>query len=409
MKNAASFRITSLTCFYFSIVCLLPFFHTWSWLPAVTTILILVFSLIAAHVKPPAIRLLLSVFPFAAAVYACLVPKDYILAVICALPAVMSAILLAVGSDATPLYRFRREFYVFVLLSVLITAMSVNPLLFSWPTFVYLGACMIFGILMLRAGRAGQTSSFRWQLGSAGLFLLPVAASAIVGVGLMLGFDWLVKWLAPFFYDEGVEAVRTSPSPIYVDSNLHSKVEFAESQSTAVPLLLETDPPKGDIHIRNSTLNWIWIAIGVFVIAACALLIYFLTRSKDKDLTEQEKLDLSLENEVTSFFSLRKNDIPEDDFNRAKIRELYRRYLQYLRTRGVAIVPSETTIEISDSAASVTKDDTELRTIYRLSRYDRETPITDEDVKFAEESFLRLTAAPKEDDPSAPPEKTETV
>ncbi len=408
MKNAASFRITAFACFYFSFICLLPFFHTWSWYPAVTVLLILVFSMLAVHVKPVALRLLLSVFPFAPAVYAIWVPGDYIMAALCAIPAVMNAVVLTAGRDTPPLYRCRREFYVLVLICALLSIASFNPLIFGWPTFVYIGGCMISGILMLRAGRAGQVASFRWQAGNTGLFLLPVAASAIVGVGLMFGFDYLVKWLAQFFYDEGVEAVHTSPSPIYVDTVI--RVDQSEMPvSTAVPLPLETNAPGTVINIRSKGFDWRWIAIGVILVAACAVLIYILTRSKDKNLSEQEKLDLSLERDVSSIPAFRRGDMSEDDFNRAKIRELYRRYLDYLRSRGVRILPSETTRDISGAAVSVTEDDTELRTIYRISRYEHETPVTDEDVKRAEEQYLRLISYRPEESSPEPADAPKTT
>ena len=164
-----------------------------------------------------------------------------------------------------------------------------------------------------------------------------------------------------------------------------------------MPVPLETNAPNRDANIRAYILDWRWIAIGVILIAACVLLIYFLTRKKKSDLTKQEELDLSLEREIANAFSIRRNDMPEDDFNRAKVRELYRRYMQYLRSRGITIIPSETTHDISDSALSVTDDDTALRTVYRLSRYDRDAAITDEDVKFAEECYLRLVSYQKED------------
>lgn len=399
MKNAASYRITSFTCFYFAFVCLFPYFRTWNWLPAIAAALILVFSMIGSHIDPWPLRVLSSIVPFAPSAYAAFVPNDYIMAVLLAVPALFSVVMLTAGRDLPPLYRLRHEFYVLAGICFLALVSSFNPLLYSVPTFIYIGGCMLFSILELRAARAGQVGSVRWQAGNAGFFLLPVVISAAVGVGLMFGFDYLVSWLAQFFHDEGIEAVRTSPSPIYVDHAIRVDPPAA-GVSTAVPEPLETDPPKWTVNLRNHGFDWRWIVIGVILIAACAVLIYFLTRGKNKELTAQEELDLSLEREISNLFSLRKSEIPEDDFNRAKVRELYRRYLQYLRSCGVTIIPSETTHDISDSASSVIDDDTALRTVYRLSRYDRETPITDEDVKFAEECYLRLVS-PKKDGDSA--------
>ena len=380
MKNASSYRITAITCLYFAVI---------------------LFSMIGAHVKPLPLRVLLSLVPFAPAAYAAFALQDYIMAAILAAPAVFCFITLVFLRESPPLYRCRHEFYILAgictLLSIMLTVTWMNPSLKRWPSFVYIGCCLLFGVLELRAARAGQTDSVRWQAGNAGFFLIPVAASAVVGVGLMFGFDYLVNWLAQFFYDEGVEVAHGTPRPVQFDSILRHNV-VNEGISTAVPDVLETDPPKWT-DIRNHGFDWRWIAIAAILIIACAVLIYFLTRKSKKELTEQEELDLSLEREVSAFFINRKSEIPEDDFNRAKVRELYRRYMSRLRSCGVTILPSETTHEISDSAASVIEDDTALRTVYRRSRYDRETPVTDDDVKYAEECYLRLVSEKKNETP----------
>ena len=401
MKNASSYRITAMTCLYFAVICLFPFFCMWNWLLAITVAMLLLFSMIGAHVKPLPLRVLLSLVPFAPAAYAAFALQDYIMAAILAAPAVFCFITLVFLRESPPLYRCRHEFYILAgictLLSIMLTVTWMNPSLKRWPSFVYIGCCLLFGVLELRAARAGQTDSVRWQAGNAGFFLIPVAASAVVGVGLMFGFDYLVNWLAQFFYDEGVEVAHGTPRPVQFDSILRHNV-VNEGISTAVPDVLETNPPKWT-DIRNHGFDWRWIAIAAILIIACAVLIYFLTRKNKKELTEQEELDLSLEREVSAFFINRKSEIPEDDFNRAKVRELYRRYMSHLRSCGVTILPSETTHEISDSAASVIEDDTSLRTVYRRSRYDRETPITDDDVKYAEECYLRLVSEKKNETP----------
>lgn len=409
MKNMASFRITSFVCFYFALICLAPFFRTWSWMTAAVTALVLAVSFIGVRFKHVVLRIAVSLIPFIPSVWS-LLSADYLTAAVCAIPAVLNAVTLIGAHAYDAFYRYRREFLVLSLVCFVLLVLSINPFIFSGPTCIYIGCYLFFGVLAMRAGRVGQFRSARWQAGNAGLFVLPIFLSAGVGVGLMIGFDRLIKWLSRFFLDEGVARASSSPSPIYADSIIKVEPSF-EGFSTAVPLEFATEPPDTVAEIIASGLDWRWIAAGAVLLIACAVLVFLLLRKKEKVLTEQEKLDLDLERDIVGSFSRRRKNISGKDLNREKVRELYRRYMEFLRSKGIRILSNETTSDISDAAASVTEDDTALRSIYRLCRYDSDLPVTDEDVKLAEEVYMRLITFKKENDesedvkPVSPPTK----
>ena len=405
MKNMASFRITSFVCFYFALICFAPFFRAWSWMTAAVTVLVLVVSFIGVRFKHVVLRIAVSLIPFAPSVWS-LLSADYLMAAACFVPAVLNAVILITEHGYDTLHQYRRAFLALSLICFILLILSINPLLFSGPTCIYIGCYLFFGVLAMRAGRAGQYRSARWQAGNAGFFVLPILLSAGVGVVLMIGFDRLIKWLSQFFLDEGVARASSSPSPIHADSVL--KVEpSAETFSSAVPLEFATEPPHTVVKNIISALDWRWIAAGAAVLIACAVLVFLLLRKKEKNLTEQEKLDLDLERDIVGSFSRRRKNIIGKDLNREKVRELYRRYIEFLRSKGIRILSNETTSDISEAAVSVTDDDTTLRSIYRLCRYDSDLPVTDEDVRLAEEAFMRLvTFRPEPDEPENVPSKS---
>ena len=184
MKNMTAFRITALSCFYFALLSLVSPFRE-SLLPmAVTAGLILIAAFLAVRFEKPAARLAFFILPLAWVVMTAMVdwPKLALLAAGCALPVL----------DMKELWRYRREFMILTGVSALLLVASINPLIFSTGTCIFIGAYLLLSILALRAGRAGQMKSGRWQAGSAGLLLLPIVGAAGVGTLLMVGFDALM-------------------------------------------------------------------------------------------------------------------------------------------------------------------------------------------------------------------------
>ena len=165
MKNMTAFRITALSCFYFALLSLVSPFRE-SLLPmAVTAGLILIAAFLAVRFEKPAARLAFFILPLAWVVMTAMVdwPKLALLAAGCALPVLAAALTVLLGRDMKELWRYRREFMILTGVSALLLVASINPLIFSTGTCIFIGAYLLLSILALRAGRAGQMKSGRWQ------------------------------------------------------------------------------------------------------------------------------------------------------------------------------------------------------------------------------------------------------
>ena len=391
MKNLSSFRITSLVCFFFALISMIPFFRPWSWYMAATVVMILLGTFAAVRLRHAALRLLVSLVPLAVPIAAILM-KELFVGLVCAVPVVLSAVIVMLKRETREVLQLRREFIILFGVGFVLLFFALNPLFYSLSSIIYVGLSLLFGILALRAGRAGSYRSARWQAGNAGFFLLPVTAAGIVGVGLGFGFDRLMGWLSQFFVDFRNSRSDTTPMPLEAQKHIPfdpTPDPFSTALSTTVP----TEPPEQHAAINLQQLDWRWVLIAILVLIALAILIRVLLQNRKKASQDQQEFDSETQAiDVRKVRSRRKR--LKNDPNRDKVRAVYRRYLSYLRTRGVRIRYSETSQEISDSAKEVADDDSVLREIYRRSRYGNGESVTDEDVQLATEIYERLTAPP---------------
>lgn len=399
MKNLSSFRITALTCFFFALVSMIPYFRPWSWYMAATAALVLLGTFAAVRFRHPALRLLVSLAALAVVVVTALY-KDLFLGLVCAVPVVVSAVIVTLKRETREIHQLRREFIILCGVGFVLLFFALNPLFYSLSSIVYVGLALLFGILALRAGRAGSYRSARWQAGNAGFFLLPVTVAGVVGIGLGFGFDRLMNWLSQFFVDFRNSRSDTTPMPL--EEQRHIRFDpTPDPFITASPTSVATEPPEQHATLNLQQLDWRWVFIAILVLIALAILIRVLLRNRKKASQEQSVYDVE-----THPLSTRKNrgrhKRKQDEPNRDKVRELYRRYLSFLRMKGVRIRYSETSQEISDSAKDVANDDSVLREIYRKSRYGSEETVTDEDVRLAAETFERLTAPPAQTGEQSP-------
>ena len=388
MKPMSAYRLTALTCVWFAFFSLLPAMKVWSLAPVLVLAAVLIASFAAVQLKHPAARLGVALLPLLTLLYAW--QSGLLMTIVCAAPILLIAIALAADRVAIAYWRLKREFIWLAAASILLLLISFNPILFSAQSCVFIGGFLIFGIISLRAGRAGSYRSFRWQAGNAGLFLMAVAAAAGVGTILMIGFDKLIEWLKQFDVKQKVIREVTTPQPITGEAIRINPTQ--NPMTSSVPR--ETAAPQSDVHVVINTkkLDFWWIAAGIMLVLAIALLIVLLlTRTKDKK-DPQELLEPEPE-ENRNPKAKRQRRSRRKQTNSDRVREIYRDYLRYLRVQGIMIRNTATTSDISENAASLQKDDTTLRALYRKARYGRaDDPITDEQVQEAKECLERLTA-----------------
>lgn len=403
MKNMTAFRITALSCFYFALLSLVSPFRE-SLLPmAVTAGLILIAAFLAVRFEKPAARLAFFILPLAWVVMTAMVdwPKLALLAAGCALPVLAAALTLLLGRDMKELWRYRREFMILTGVSALLLVASVNPLIFSTGTCIFIGAYLLLSILALRAGRAGQMKSGRWQAGSAGLLLLPIVGAAGVGTLLMVGFDALMGWLKNLFADSGMKMVtHTTPDPMLTDHHFR-RPALETTTGTPVPYDRVEDLTQKPLLAQVKAMDWKWILLIAILLLALAILLWFLLGNRKKDKQSEEGLEMVMENEPRSRARRRRLRWTRDDSNAGKVRDLYRQYLGYLRVKGVSFDPSETSEDVSAEAKEVTGDDAVLREIYRKARYDSGDTVTDEELRQAQAAYQRLTNPSTEEQPTA--------
>ena len=97
--------------------------------------------------------------------------------------------------------------------------------------------------------------------------------------------------------------------------------------------------------------------------------------------------------ESTSFFGFkRKKKKPHAETNNAKIRQIYKEYLFFVKTFGVKIVNQTTSEDVaiaSDEIIETGKTD-ELRQLYIRARYNDENQLSDEEVLRAQLLFEEI-------------------
>ena len=399
MKNMAAFRVTALSCFYFALLSLVSPFRNSLLATAVTAVLILAASLAAVHFQKPAVRLAFFILPLVWIVMIAMVdwPQLALTAAGCALPVLAAALTVLLGRDMKELWQYRREFLILTGVSALLLVASLNPLVFSTATCIFIGAFLLLSILALRAGRAGNMKSGRWQAGNAGLLLLPIVGAAGVGMLLMVGFGALMDWLRELFADSGMPVVaRSTQEPMLVDHHFR-RPPLETTTGTPVPYDRVEDLTKKPVLAQVQAMDWKWILLGAVLLLALAILLWMLLGNKNKVKPEEEGLEMVLEGEPRNRGRRLRRRWVKDESNAGKVRELYRQYLGYLRAKGVSLDQSETSEDVSEEARSVTGDDAVLREIYRKARYDREGAVSDEDLARAKAAYQRLTNPSKEE------------
>ena len=173
------------------------------------------------------------------------------------------------------------------------------------------------------------------------------------------------------------------------------------------PPLVETAPPSGmDLPEASPTpdqlfelrvpfeINWPAVLTVLAAVAVIVVIIVLVCKAHTgrTDYREEGLREYGLEetDRVTRSRRRKRREKPRD--NNDRLRSVYRQYLSFLHLHGIIPEKSSTTGEISDSAAELIREtDEELRALYRKARYD-DSPVTDEEVRRAEEAFARISA-----------------
>lgn len=401
MRSFAPLRLAAWLCLASALLCLFaPFRADWplfALLPAAA----LAVGLAALPCQKPAARLALGLLPAPLLLLASAWPA----LIAGALSVLFCAVFLALGRFRTELWQYRQELIALVLLSALLALLSNLSALRSVPSRCMALACVLCAVLALRALRLGRAASPAWEAAGVGSFLLVPAAGAAAGAALWASLpllQYLVQGLAALF--GGAVSLWNS---LWTKTLVHVDTigeDFFEDgyipYPTDAPLPTEAPTPTqfgGGTELRLPELNWgRMLLIALAVAAGAALLVLairLLRRSKRPDPADSPEEDLQSEAAPAAPVRhgrtrRRKRRAPKS--NQARVRALYREYLDYLRLRGLHPDAAATTVEITAASAELLiQSDEPLRELYRKARYSG-AELSDEDLRLAGQRLNQL-------------------
>lgn len=418
MKNAAAFRITIHVCLFFAFTAIIPPLMVENYLCYYAIVgLILLASLFAVYAKSIALRIPIVLIPFAGLL---LVPKTPVALIVGALPCIYAAAQMISAKFFFEEWLFRREmktvciiigaiFAFFAVFTLMLNMLSADPREaeamvkrdIRYESVVFLIAALLLVVLALRCIRAGNIKSARWQIGNAGFFVMPLAFAVAAGIGLTaltrsIDFKTPIESLAMRISSCSTKELEPEPSrtPIPRDQNpiqAHSWLFFEEEEYDND--LTTEKPNKRGVKIAGKELPLIAIAAAGAVLAAVLITVLIRKgrRVGSEDLLADDTERVEDESLMTRI--LKGNRRSKKAFGNAeRIREIYRRYITFLKMRGITPSVSTTSEELSERSRALLLDeqpDELLRALYLRARYEG-AELTDEEVLLAGQAFDRI-------------------
>lgn len=417
MKNAAAFRITMHACLFFALAFIIPPLVPESGLGYYAiTALILLASLAAAHTKHAALRILIALVPFAGLL---LVPKTPAALIVGAIPCAYTAIQLIGARFFFEHWQFNRELKVIlVAVGVLLAAFAIMSLIrvslvtngtikdpdfvpVHYDTIPYLIAAVVFGFLALRCVRAGNIKSTRWQLGNIGFFALPLSLAIAAGIGLNALFsriDLLTPINSLAASISSCSTVEQEPTP-RPTPDLRERIGRTLIEASFNPEEWEYSPdaeaakPKGStISEKKVGLGLLYALAAVLGIVLATVLILRTRRIEASDAIEDNVDRTDAEDSLIDRIFKANRRGRKVFTNSGRVREIYRRYITFLRMQGIQPHAGTTSEELSEESRKLLLDeapDELLRSLYLRARYEG-AELTDEEAQLAEQAFDRI-------------------
>jgi hypothetical protein len=418
LRNAAAFRLVSHICIFYSAAVLFPQFL----LPYNTAYLIIaaaaLFACLAAvYIDLPALRVPVSLVPLGVLLFI-LKPTAVTAALIVnALPLIYAAVILMLGRFHGEVWVYRKEvqrlaLFIAPLLALTISSQAgflndaeqIGALPYAWALYFFF---VFFALLALRTMRSGVIRSAKWQGGTIGVYLLAAAFAAVLGfllrfalpvfkfilmllvlpIGLIL---WLLGMAMGIFASNCAghlgDLYATVP-PVTLSPEEQAAVAAQSSKATPPPTNFLDDFGKGFGFPKEA------VVIGLILLLAAAVIVIAFkhTGKLKKSFVSQTDLaaDADAASAKRSAFNRLRRKAPAT--NAERVRDVYRRYLGFLKRNGIERHPGSTSGDISELASAVLVNETDelLRALYIKARYS-ENEITEEDAENAEQAYLDL-------------------
>ena len=412
MKNSAALRVTGDICFYFAILSAFPAFGPW--MPAFAGFLALCYAAarLGAGLPSRAARLGLALLPGLSFFFMELRP----LLVFPALAWLYLLLIAALGNFSLPLYEYRQRYrYMAIVCLFFVAGNAVNAMLFrgkalSLDCVIYLTGFLLIGVMTMREMQMGVTMDVRWRAANALTLLAILVAAAAVSLALyallsrskpVISFLFaplgrLTLWLLGLLKLDGgaagdaSSALRPSPPPA---------LPVTPDQGHGSFVMDEQNFTDGPVHIWADKAYSVggYVVIGLLVLTGIWLAVRLARRGSPVPREEGPEYEAA---EPGERFARRRTPRQEKlRGNAAKVRKLYREYLETLRRGGVRRGAADTSAEILAESRRIspetgTEAEEALRQIYLKARYSAES-VTDQDVAEARQCLEAIRESKK--------------
>ena len=406
MKQTSVFRVTAEICFYFAVLSVFTVFRTWRLPMALFTASCLLIGLAVVRCNSPALRLLLSLLP----VLCFLTGPFTLLLILPLLACVYYVLVMTRGHYAMPLDEYRRSYTFMLLISLFFIAANIaNSTIYrnqviSADSLVYVAVFLVLGVIAMRRMQMGAEMGMNWQIRN----LLSVIGFPVLAVGISLILFLVLRfsqqalaviltpigkfflWLFNLLFPEGKAPVaETVPA------------ETIQSYTSALPMELDrigTAADKSTVGSLASSSMLIeraagigaWVLLGILLLVI--LLLIWRRAKRNKPMEEEELLYEETEAAPVGSRRRRRNKIPLLAGNARQLRRIYKTYLEYRKTNGMRVQPSDTSADIleHDRQMGENEDAAKLRELYIAARYGNPADVTHEQVLEAQACLERI-------------------
>ena len=405
MKQTSVFRVTGDICFYFAVLNVFSAFSPWRVAMAVFAALCFILGFLIVRCKSVAARAALAAAPGIVFLFFPLSP----LLLFPALAWLYYVLVMVRGHYAMPLYEYRRNFSVLLTVCLFFLAANIaNATIYrgqviSAYSLGYTFAFLLLGVWAMRRMQMGAEMSLNWQARNAlsvvGVPILAVGASMV----LFLVFRFsqgalrmvleplgrLLLWVFHKLFPDGHSPLEEMTLQEYLQpktpavqleletNNLGTKLPMAEGK-TINPMLLDRAAGIGA-----------WLVLGVLL----ALAFWFVVRYARRNQRPPEEEAEIEEGEAAPSSKRRRGKKAVPILGNARqLRRIYKTYLEFRSTKGLAVSPADTSEEIlqRETNEKENEDAERLRQLYIAARYGDPSAVTRDQVMEAQECLERI-------------------
>ena len=406
MKQTSVLRVTAEICFFFSILNVFDAFHAWRLPMALFTAACLLLGLVIVRLKNPPARLFLSVLPAL-----CFLTGPFSLLLIFPLTAwIYFFLVIYRGNYAMPLEDYRKSYAFMLVISLFFVAANIanstiyTDHLISVDNLIYIFFFLILGVLAMRRMQMGTEMSLNWQMRN----LLSVIGAPVVAVSASLILFLLLRfsgkalsmiltpvgrffvWLFHRLFPSGNLPIEEMTLTEYITHKTAPVVPDLEGFGVKNEIEVLTGEPSDTMLIERAAAVGSWVLLGILLI----LVLLFIRRriKRNESAKKEEPLYEETETVPADGRQRRRKRIPLLAGNARQLRRIYITYLEYRKSRGISVHPSDTSADIleRDREMSESEDAKKLRDLYIAARYGNPSAVTRSQVLEAQACLERI-------------------